>query len=91
MDMGSINLLFIILLICFGFFTFFLIGKSKKKKCPTCKNEIYDSVVVCKYCKTTVDFSPKPNKWINYLHKQTEKEFIRKKGEDQNRRHNLMK
>jgi hypothetical protein len=49
--------------------------------------EINESVVACKHCKTIVDFTRKPNKILRLFEKHSEKEFLRKKMEDQNRRH----
>jgi hypothetical protein len=89
MDMSTIILIFVLLAFCFVFILFLLTGKSKKRKCPNCNKEITDSVITCKHCKTIVDISPKPATIFRLLEKHSEKEFLRKKMEDQNRRHEL--
>jgi hypothetical protein len=87
MDMSSLNLIFVFLMFCFVFILFLITGRSKNRKCPNCKMEINESVVACKHCKTIVDFTRKPNKILRLFEKHSEKEFLRKKMEDQNRRH----
>jgi hypothetical protein len=62
--------LFWLLMSLFAIIGLLFVGKSKKKKCPNCKMEVYNSALKCKHCNTLLDFSPKSTKLNDTFEKQ---------------------